>query len=44
MFEPIKLSPEEYWGLAWALCMVGLFFTMRFMLELPNEKDEDDEF
>jgi len=43
MLAHILLTPAEYWWLAWLVSLVGIYFTGRFMLELPNEKDEEDE-
>lgn len=44
MFARIALTPDEYWRLAWLLSLAGIYFTGHFMLELPNEKkDEQDE-
>ena len=41
--QMIELSSNDYWGVAFLFFCVGIYFTMHFMLEMPNEKDKDDE-
>jgi hypothetical protein len=44
LFEPILVTPDEYYAIGFALVIIGLLYTMYQAFNMPNEREDDEDF
>lgn len=42
--QPIVVTTEQYWTIAFILFLGASFYTMKQIFPYPDERDNDDEF
>jgi hypothetical protein len=43
LFEPILVTPDEYYAIGFVVILIGLMYTMYQAFQMPDERDDDDQ-